>query len=146
MQVEIKIDKKFKEPQIIIVADKMTEEIDAVFKILSESGYKIIAGFSDNIVTMLEEKDIIKIYASCGKVYAMTDKGEYLLKLRLYEIEEKFSGASFVRISNSELINLKKVKSFDLSITGTILVRFSDGSSSYASRRYVSKIKKILGI
>ena len=65
--------------------------------------------------------------------------------MRLYEIEEKLCSGNFVRISNSEIINLKKVKNFDLSFTGTILVRLSDGSTSYVSRRYVSKIKKILG-
>ncbi|OLR54659.1 hypothetical protein BHK98_00260 [Hornefia porci] len=33
---------------------------------------------------------------------------------------------------------------FDLSFTGTIGVRMSDGTTSYASRRYVSKIKQRL--
>lgn len=50
------------------------------------------------------------------------------------------------KLSNSEIVNLKKVLSFDLSFAGTICVSLSDGTSSYVSRRYVNKIKKILGI
>lgn len=42
--------------------------------------------------------------------------------------------------------NLKKVKNFDLSFSGVICVKLTDGTITYVSRRYVSKIKKILGI
>ena len=51
-----------------------------------------------------------------------------------------------MRISNAEIIQLKKVEHFDLSITGTILVRLSDGSTTYVSRRYVGRIKQMLGV
>ena len=53
---------------------------------------------------------------------------------------------AFVRISNSEIINLKKVSGFDLSFVGTICVSLSNGTVTYASRRYVSKIKDLLGM
>ncbi|MDE7379833.1 MAG: LytTR family transcriptional regulator, partial [Clostridia bacterium] len=86
------------------------------------------------------------IYAAVGKVFAVTDKKEYVLRLRLYEAEEKLNGKGFVRISNSEIINIKKAKKFDLSTIGTICVSLSNGDISFVSRRYVSKIKKTLGI
>ena len=49
-------------------------------------------------------------------------------------------------ISNGEIINIKKVKGFDLSFTGTICVSLSNGTVTYVSRRYVSKIRHLLGI
>ena len=42
--------------------------------------------------------------------------------------------------------NLKKVKGFDLSFSGTICVTLSNGALTYVSRRYVAKIKQVLGI
>ena len=60
--------------------------------------------------------------------------------------EERLDNNLFVRISNSEIVNLKKVKSLDLSFAGTICMELSNGDVSYVSRRYVSKIKKILGL
>ena len=48
--------------------------------------------------------------------------------------------------TNSEIINLNRVNNFDLSFTGTICVKLSNGTVTYVSRRYVSKIKKILGM
>ena len=76
----------------------------------------------------------------------MTQQGEYVLRLRLYELEKRLPANQFVRISNSEIINLKKVDHFDLSFTGTICVQLINDAITYVSRRYVSKLKKILGI
>ena len=89
---------------------------------------------------------IVKIYAEDSKVFAQTDKWMYQIRLRLYEAEERLDSSKFVRISNSEIVNLKKVKSLDLSFVGTICMELSNGTVSYVSRRYVSKIKKVLGL
>ena len=80
------------------------------------------------------------------RVCAATDSGEYVLRQRLYELEEKLASAGFVRISNSELINLRRVRSFDLNLAGTIRVNLDDGTTAWVSRRYVAKIRKILGM
>ena len=76
----------------------------------------------------------------------MTGKAEYTLRMRLYEVEERFRRSSFVRISNSEIINLKTVRSFDLCLAGTIRVALKNGEAAYVSRRYVGKIKEALGM
>ena len=146
MQVEVKFDKSAAEPRVIILTDRMTDEVHSIVRMLSETEPKLIAGFREDTVTVLDEKDILRIYAANGKVYAVLPSGEYTLRLRLYEIEERLKAQHFVRISNSEIINLKKVKSFDLSFTGTICVVLADGSKTYASRRYVAKLKEVLGI
>ena len=146
MQVEVKIDKSVAKPRVIIVTSEITEEINALVQTLSESGPRMIAGFRDDTVTVLDEKDILRIYAANGRVYAVLPSGEYVIRLRLYEAEERRKPFRFVRISNSEIINLKKVGSFDLSFAGTICVTLTDGSKTYVSRRYVTKIKEVLGI
>ena len=146
MQIEIKIDETFKEPKIIVITSKMTEELNALIKRLADEQPKIIVGVKDEIVEILEPHNIYRIYAQSGKVLAQADKGEYSLKLRLYEVEQRLDEQMFVRISNSELINLKKVKGFDLGFTGTICVTLLNGSITYVSRRYVSKIKQVLGL
>lgn len=146
MQVEIKIDGSYIEPKITILTASVTEEIEDLVKRLSENNPQIISGSRDGKVEILEQMELIRLYANSGKIFAVTDKGEYVLRLRLYEVEGRLNPHQFVRISNSEIINLKKVDSFDLSFTGTICVKLLNGSVTYVSRRYVSKVKKILGI
>lgn len=146
MQVEIKLDSSCTEPKIIIMTASVTEDVNNILRKLSEDVPQIISGVRDGKVEVLEQANLVRIYANAGKVFAVTDKGEYTLRLRLYELEERLDADSFVRISNSEMINLKKVSHFDLGFTGTICVKLSNGTTTYVSRRYVSKIKKILGI
>jgi DNA-binding LytR/AlgR family response regulator len=146
MQIEIKIDPACTEPRLMVITDKMTDEIQAIVKKLTEDTPQMISGFREDKLEILEQTDIIRVYAAAGKVLAVTGQGEYVLRLRLYELEQRLDKNSFVRISNSEIINLRKVKGFDLSFAGTICVILSNGSITYVSRRYVSKIKQVLGI
>lgn len=146
MQLEIKIDTSCREPKIIIITDEITEEIDDIIKKLSDEMPDVLSGCKDEKYEIIDRDQILRVYSSNKKIFAQTEKGEYILKLRLYEVEARLSGKKFTRISNSEIINLKKVKSFDLSYTGTICVRLTDDSLTYVSRRYVSKIKQILGM
>ena len=146
MQIEIIIDPKYKIPKLIIKTESVTDEVTEVMKKLSEDVPKVITGFKEDCAEVLEPEDIYRFYSSQGKVFAVTDNGEYTVRTRLYEIEEQMNLPKFVRVSNSEIINLKRVRNFDLSLAGTICVKFTDGSDTYVSRRYVSKIKKILGI
>lgn len=146
MKLEIKLDENCAEPKIIVVTDKINEEINDILRKLSAEQPQILAGFKDEKVTALDLNQIFRIYASGGKVYAETNSDTYTLRLRLYETEQRLANQSFVRISNGEIINLKKVKGFDLSFIGTICVSLSNNTVSYVSRRYVSKIKQLLGI
>ena len=146
MQIEIRIDHRCKDTKVIVVTDKVTDKINTLIKKLSEDTTPIIAGFQGETLKILDQQNIFRIFASNGKVFAETDHGEYQLRLRLYEIEERLDHKVFIRISNSEIINLKKVKGFDLTYTGTICVSFLNGTTAYVSRRQIKKIKQVLGI
>ena len=146
MQIEIRIDSSCTEPRVVVMTDRMTDEVNALVKRLSEESPQMLAGFRENTLELLEQSELIRIYAAAGKIFAVTARGEYTLRLRLYELEDRLDKSSFVRISNSEIINLRKVKSFDLSFAGTICVALSNGQITYVSRRYVARIKQVLGI
>lgn len=144
MQIEIQIDSSRSDTKVIVMAPAMTEEIDSLVKMLSNDTPHFLTGSRNSKLEVLEPADLIKIYSSSGKVFAVTPKGEYTLRLRLYELEQRLDQNRFVRISNSEIINLKKVEHFDLNFTGTICAKLTDGTKSYVSRRYLPKIKQML--
>ncbi len=146
MEIEISVDKNYIIPKIIIKTSSMNEEVQKIVSMLSKDEIKVISGMKDDKVEILDENNISRVYAQNGMVYASTQNGVYVLKLRLYEIEEILNNKKFVRISKSEIINLREVKNFDFSFVGTISVQMKNNDVCYVSRRFVSKIKKILGI
>ncbi len=148
MKLNINIDSGAKEPEIIITTAHMTEDVNRVVEFVSrlDDAPTIISGIREDKVELLDQETIVRIYAEDGKVFANTEHGLYQIRLRLYEVEERLDTGKYVRISNSEIVNLKKVKSLDLSFVGTICMELSNGEVSYVSRRYVSKIKKVLGL
>ncbi len=146
MEIEISVDKNYIIPKIIIKTSSMNEEVQKIVSMLSKDEIKVISGMKEDKVEILDENNISRVYAQNGMVYASTQNGVYVLKLRLYEIEEILNNKKFVRISKSEIINLREVKNFDFSFVGTISVQMKNNDVCYVSRRFVSKIKKILGI
>lgn len=147
MIVEIKIDESCKRPKAIIITNEVTEEIKKVIQKLTEVKPHAIAGFKDDLLELIDPIDIIRIYASKQKVYVQTPKGEYTVRQRLYELEDRLMNTNqFIRISQSEIINLKTIINMDLSFSGTICIRLVGNITTYVSRRYVTKLKQILGI
>lgn len=146
MQLEIHIDAACAEPKIVVTAPKMTEELKALLHRLCEETPQMLAAFKEGEVHLLEPQEIVRAYTVQGRVFVQARGEAYALRMRLYELMDRLCGGRFVRISNAEIINLKKVKNIDLSLTGTICITFEDGTTAYASRRYVPKIKQALGL
>lgn len=146
MQIEIKIDNSCSELKVLIITNNITEEVNELINKLSVEQPRTITGFKQGSAEIIQQEKIIRIYSSNQKVYAQTENGEYIIRLRLYELEERLSKKMFVRISNSEIINLKKVINMDLNLSGTIGMKLSGNIITYVSRRYVSRIKQVLGI
>lgn len=95
----------------------------------------------------LEAAEVLRFYGEDKEVRAQALDGEiYTVRLRLYELEERLDRKTFVRVSHSEIVNWKRVTALDLSLSGTIRVTLEGGVVTYVSRRYVKKIKEVLGI
>lgn len=146
MDFEIKIDEAYKLPKTFVYTDKITEEVLSIKSFVLENSESILIGFLDEKIKILNPAKIYRIYTENSKVFAESIDEKYLVKKRIYQLEEILKSKKFVRISNSELINLNLVDSFDLSYSGTISVKMKNNSKTFVSRRYVKKIKETLGI
>ena len=146
MKISVKLDDNQKEIEVLIKTAVMDDCVNAIIKKLSDEKPKIIVGFIDDKVKILDENNIIRVSSANKRVYAITKDIEYILKIPLYEVIERVNQNHFVRISNTEIVNLKQVVEFDLSFTGTICIKLLNGDISYVSRRYVTNIKQTLGI
>lgn len=146
MKIEVKVDAACGETTLVIHTNKVTDEIQNLVRRLSQDAPQVLVGFRGEEAVILAQEDILRVFAEVGKVFAETVEGRFSLRLRLYEMEERLDGKRFVRISNSEIVNLHWIRGFDLSFAGTICVRMKNDAVTYVSRRYVAKIKQVLGL
>lgn len=146
MKLELRLERNCEEVMVLITAKEMDEEVNDIINKLEKNPRKALIGFMESDAVILEYDDIVRIYTSDNKIIAETKDGNYKLRQRIYECEEMLDHNQFVRISQSELINLNMVRKFDFSITGTIHVILKNDVSTFVSRRYVSTIKKVLGV
>jgi len=146
LDVEIKLDPNFKTPKLVIYTSEITNQISEIIKKLSNNNSMLLLGFDDKKIFIINPNDVFSIFTENTKILARSTQGLFILKNRLYEIDENPPNESFVRISNSEIVNFSKVSSLDTSITGTITLNFMNGEKTFVSRRYVEKIKKFLGV
>ena len=147
VSISFETDRSCEFPQVIIKADQRTEKIDKIIEAIERCVYadtsRIPVSDGDSII-LLEQKDIVRVYTENRKVVVCTETGDHESKMTLKEFEDILDKSFFVRISRFEIINLSKVFSFDLSMSGTIRVIFEGGSETWVARRYVKDISKKL--
>ena len=72
-------------------------------------------------------------------------KHKYLIKKRLYQVEELLD-LSYIRINQSCIANISKIKKFNVTFNGFLKVVFENKYEDYISRRELKNVKERAGI
>lgn len=143
MNFRIIIDKK-REEEILVYAhrkSKLVEEIENL--VLGEM--QELTGYIDREGIIINPAEVHCFVVEDNKVYALTETEKLRLKLRLYQLEEMLDG-NFVKINQSCIANIRQIRKFGVTISGSLDVTFKNGYSDYVSRRNMKKVKERLGI
>lgn len=149
IDIDIQIDPACSDPKVIIRTDRMTPEIDNIVHAIessTDSAYPMVTAYAGDTMVLLSQREIIRVYVESRKLIVWTDRGGFVARGTLAEMEQVLNRRRFLRISRSEIINLSKVSNFDFSLSGTIQVNFDDGSGTWVARRYVRAIQETLGL
>ena len=144
MEIEIRIDPSCPTPKLILCAPQDSPELQELARQLSKLSLSPLQVWEEERAFLIPQSEFLRFYTEGKGVCAQTADKTYAVRLRLYELEEQLDPLRFVRISNSEIINLDAVTAVDLSLTGTICMTLDGRFASYVSRRYVKKIKEVL--
>lgn len=147
LKIVLEIDPDYNDPLVTIKTAKNDVLIERIIESLEKcvsSDVRQIAALKDDSVVFLNQEDIIRVYIENRRLKIRTASEIYESKLTLRDIEDLLSTTLFSRISRFEIVNLRKIKEFDLSIAGTIKVTFEDRSETWVARRYVKTIQEKL--
>lgn len=143
MKFRLFIDKE-REEEVTVCVHKESMLTDSIRQLCEEDGLELI-GYKNNEGARLEPADINCFIVEDNKIFALTDREKYQMKLRLYRLEEILT-KSFVKINQSCIANIKKIERFDASFSGSLTVRFKNGYTDYVSRRNLKNVKERLGL
>jgi len=145
MEIKACIDEKYREMELHVCSDRMTQEVESVISDLHDTyDLTLVATDVRGDRHVLRPADVVYFAANAQKVIAGTSGETFTVQEKLYELEDKLPPNRFVRISKSEIVSIRMIKSMDLSVTGTIRITMKNGYETYVSRRNVAKIKEML--
>ena len=93
----------------------------------------------------LKENDADCFFTDNNKIYVYIGKEKYIIRLRLYQVEELCNN-NFLKINRGCLVNVNKIKKFEMSFGGTISVVLTNGFKDYISRRELKNVKRRMGL
>ena len=144
MKLELNIDEKVKEKLVVVSANKIDKEVQNLINYIEYSSEYLI-GIVEDKASIININEIIRVYIEDRKTFVVTLKDTYVVKKKLYEVENMVT-RNFIKISQSEIANIKFIKNLDFSNTGTIVIKYKNSDISYVSRRMIKEFKLKLGI
>lgn len=141
MEVNILLEPQLQDIFVNIHTPEMKEEVFKLQRrlLVPESIVCKKEGVNHHILT----KDICRIYIQQRKVFVSTKDDVFTISLRLQELENKLNHP-FVRISQSEMINIDYVDFYSFERSGIVGINLKNGVKCYASRRFVKALKLAL--
>ncbi|MBP3412175.1 MAG: LytTR family transcriptional regulator DNA-binding domain-containing protein [Oscillospiraceae bacterium] len=144
MKVSIRSIAKKEDEQVVLECVELTEDF-ADIRDYALTKSNTLTGYIGKAAYELNLKDILYFESVGDHIFAYTDKQVYTVKMRLYEVESRFSRSKFVRGSNTIIINLLQIESFRPSIGANVIARMKTGEEVVLSRMYAKEMKLRMG-
>ena len=143
MNVKVVITDEHPE-EVVIYSREKTALIEKIEQLISEEEFELI-GYKDREGIRLLLSDIYCFTVEANKIYAITENDKLYLRCRLYNLAESLPD-NFIKINQSAIANIQKIRKFDASVLGSLTVEFKNGYRDYVSRRNIKKVKERLGL
>ena len=147
VEIEVILDEQYVDPRVTIKTRANTPQVENIIIAIenaSNSDFPQIAVTKDNNLIFVSQRDIVRVHTEGRKVILETEDDAYTVRGTLTGLEDVLNRSRFLRISQSEIINLFKVRHFDFNLSGTIGVEFDCGVRTWASRSRVKQIKELM--
>ena len=147
IDIDVIIDEEYIDPKVTIETNAKNTYVESIVDAIenvAENEYPILTGYVDGNAHFILQRDIIRAHIENRKLILETEEGSFIVRKSLIAIENLLNPTRFVRISQSEIINIYKVERFEFDIAGTIGVVFSNGEKTWVSRSRVSNLKDII--
>jgi DNA-binding LytR/AlgR family response regulator len=131
--------------EIQISCNQLTPEIEKILATLRILNQQLMVTKNEE-THLLDVSKIIYIEAVERKTFVYTKDEYYESKLKLYEMEERLLACGFFRISKSNLVQLRMIKSLKNDLDRKLRLTLENGEQIMVSRQYAEELKRRLGV
>ena len=124
MKVSLDIDSDYEKTKVTIHCKELDDSIQEILDFLKGRETEFIVGKSGERQHILKPDEIHYFHTDKETVVAVTSNGSFILKEKLYELEQFLPASKFVRLSKSVIANLHELSHFEASFNGTLCVHF----------------------
>ena len=143
MKCKVVIDPA-REEEILVYAKQRSELVERIERLAAEESRELF-GYGEKEILRIFPSEVTCFVVECNKVYAMIGSERIRLKQRLYELEPLLD-ERFVKINQSCIANIRRIKRFDASVAGSLAILFENGYRDYVSRRQLKIVKERIGL
>lgn len=146
MKIRIEIDENLIDEEVIVRGSSLNEQVQQIQRALSEifKQKQRIVFHKDETEYYLPLAEILFFETDGKAIHAHTADDIYLIKHRLYELEEILPGY-FMRVSKSTILNVRCIYAINRSVSTSCVVQFKDTHKQvYVSRYYYKPLRNRL--
>lgn len=143
MKVRIEIDESITENEVVIRCSSIDSSIQKIQSAISNisAETKGLVFYKEDTEYYISLSKILFFETEDGKIYAHTADDMYIVKYKLYELQELLPDF-FIRVSKSTILNMDKIYSISKNITASSVVQFENSYKKvYVSRSYFKTLK-----
>ena len=143
MKINLDIDGKYDDTEVIIRAPHLNRDIERIVAMMRMIDMQI-AVRKENETYLLDADKILYIEAVDRKTFVYTNTENYESELKLYELEQELVERDFLRISKQSIVNLRKIKSLKTDVNRKIRITLQNGEQIVVSRMYSDELRRKL--
>jgi len=144
MKVTVRQIENPADQQVILECVHLTRDFEDIRQYALAKGGSLLGYLEGGEACRINLSAVLYFEAVGELVFAYTAEHEYLIKRRLYELENDYARQRFARASKSMLLNLMSVEAFKPALNGRLYAHLRNGEDVLVSRQYAKGLKSAL--
>lgn len=140
MRIIVDENKAYDNVEITIKCPSLTNELQQIISTLRLYNNTLV-GQKEGKSYILNFDKIFYVDTIDRHTFIYTEKDTYESDLKLYRLEELLSETSFLRVNKSSILNIRKVRAVEGTLSGKLIALLKNGERIEISRMYAPIFK-----
>ncbi|MFU8786544.1 MAG: LytTR family DNA-binding domain-containing protein [Candidatus Izemoplasmataceae bacterium] len=128
----------------IVFSEKDLDQISGILDTIIKGEDVFITGYDEIGQKNIEARNIQYFIVEADDVLAVVGKSRFIVKLKLYEIEDLLNNKYFIRVSKYALVNMNKIEYIKPALNSKLSLLMKNGEEVEVNRHYYKSFKKAL--